>query len=173
MWVAIEGDQSWSIMQVGMGRTTNTETMGWWRAWGRDHASPGCIAYSDVFPGATRISDWSGISAYYDVRWNYDSQWEFQIGGITRYSLPHSSICWDGKYADWFTETVNSPNSAMGGTAANPLNVTLVRYRSTQGTIWYKPNWNTSLDCTIVNPSPPPYYCDKYASDALMYWSEF
>lgn len=171
MWVAIEGDQSNTIMQIGTGRTANTETMGWWRAWGRDHNSAGCEGFSDVSPGGTRISNWSGSTAPYNVRLEGNT-WEFRINGVVRFSVSAASICWDGIYADWFAETVNSPNSSLGGSLANPLTVIADQYRSTQDANWHSPAWTYPTDCTIQNPSPP-YLCKKYDSDKVKYWSEF
>jgi hypothetical protein len=167
LWVAIEGPCSECIMQVGLGRYQG-ETMGYWRAWGRNTDAPGCESYSHVSPGSYRLEDWSGNSAVYEISLS-SGTWYYKIGGVTKYTVWDGNICWRNFLVDWFGENYNL-GSAIGGTPLNFHNVTANRYRVLGDATWYSPGWGSG-HCAIENPVPP-YYCTKAGADQLNFWTD-
>lgn len=166
LWVAIEGPNSFDIMQIGIGRP-NTQTMGWYWTWGRNPDSPGCEGRSLVIPGVLRISNWSGAGATYKIVRD-GNLWSFRINGLEKRLLGDFEICWRRNLAAWFGEAYNI-GSDIGGTNQNHHSVTVDRYRVDDNQTWYSPGWTVGSSCRTRLDTP--YFCTNVASDAQDMWT--
>lgn len=177
-WVAIEGACGGSgncIMQIGIGRGSNSETMGWWWAWGRSSSAPGCTGRPSRSPGAVRFADWNSLRSTFQVVYVegglvVPAYWSFRINGSQKKVVSDDDICWAPTALDWFGETLNR-GSAIGGTQADPFLIAEVRYRIPGDATWYGPGWSGGTLCDIENPKPP-YHCQKIDSDSLWNWTQ-
>lgn len=176
-WVAIEGACGGSgncLMQIGIGRGSNSETMGWWWAWGRSPGAPGCSGKPNRPPGAVRFADWNIQRSTFQIVFVSAAQapnyWSFRINGSQEKVVYDAAICWAPTTLDWFGETLNR-GSAIGGTQSDPFLIGEARYRIPFDGTWYGPGWTRGTLCDIENPKPP-YHCQKIADDSLNNWTE-
>lgn len=176
VWVALEGGCGGSgncIIQIGIGKGTKDERMGWWWAWGRHKSAPGCGSKATRSPSAMRFADWNAAQSKFQIVYVSASDgpdyWSLRIDGVQKKKVYAPDICWSVTSADWFGESPNRA-SAVGGTLGNPFLVYAARYRIPGDGTWYTPSWTDGQDCDIENPRPP-FRCRRVAHDSLHIWT--
>jgi hypothetical protein len=173
-WAALgDGGGSNTILQVGTGRCREflnsdcTWNMEYYWTWGIDPEAPGCTGWARTLPTPFQANGWDGASHEYKV-YHQSNAWKFYAGSTLLRTQPEADICWTPTIAWWFNESWDN-GDALGGTSANHLRTSYMRYANTENGAFSYTGFSPSANCTF-NPGSGRF-CDIVSSTSYDAWT--
>lgn len=163
-----------NIVQIGVGNCRGFGTgcatgMQYYWGWGRSPSAAGCAGKSNIEPYTNRISGWSSGPKTLTVV-HRNNQWELQISGVVKKTVPESDICWTPGMAVFFGEAWDS-GDAIGGTSADPFSFTQAKYTGVENGGWFSTSWGANSICNYEDWGGNPYDCDHPSSTTVNVWT--
>lgn len=183
---AVEIDGSWyfsnvepasgsfrDIVQIGFGQgrsPTLSGGMHFVSGWGRSTSTAGCSGLSNVDPLTKQRGSYDSAQHDYKV-YHQNNVWKLLVDSTQKASVGEDSICWSPARSTWFGETWDK-GDRIGGTAANPLPVTLMNYATSENGGFFWTSLTAGQVCNISNDPPAAYQCETVSSKSIEIWTE-
>ncbi len=173
VWSAVAPDNSagLSVVTVGMGNCRGSACVGgqrYYSAWGRSSSVAGCAGYSNRSPVIQ--NEGAYVSAPHDFKVHHTSnEWRFYVDATLVHSIAESNICWTGRRAQWFGQTMDLGDQ-LGGDPGNKLSITSLNYANVEGGGFFWTSFNAADSCNFNNGGAP-FLCDVTGTRSIDIWT--